>query len=95
VIGVGLLLSIGHLPKDLGPRLRGPLALAGIGLASASLIGLWISETSSLFGFTDHGYRAAIVAAILAEATAIVALGGYLAIAGRDVLRPWPRLRTR
>lgn len=35
--------------------------ISGIGLAASSLVGLWISEHSSLFGFSDHGYRPAIV----------------------------------
>lgn len=81
VIGVGLLLPLDRITKHSGGPLRVLLALSGIGLAASSLIGLWISENSSLFGFTDHGYRPSIVVAIVAEAAAIVALSGYLALA--------------
>lgn len=45
-----------------------------------SLIGLWISESSSLFGFTDYGFRTTIVVAIVAEFVAIVALTAHLAL---------------
>jgi hypothetical protein len=37
----------------------------------------------SLFGFQEHGYRAAIVVALVAEAVAVVALSAYLAIRPR------------
>jgi hypothetical protein len=68
-------------PRRLADQIRAVLALAGVGLATTSLIGLWISETSSLFGFTDHGFRPAIVAAIVAESVSIVALSVYLVAA--------------
>ena len=92
VVGLGLLLSLGRLRAPLAERVRALLAVAGIGIAACSLIGLWISETSSLFGFSDHGYRPAIVAAIVAEAVAVVALSTYLALVGVDrrVARPQP-----
>jgi hypothetical protein len=80
-LGVGLLAPIPHRLQHIAPALRSLLALGGIGLAASSLAGLWISETSSLFGFTDHGYRPAIVAAIAAELVAIIVLGAYLALA--------------
>jgi hypothetical protein len=79
IIGVGLL-----LPRLARP-VRALLALGGIGLAGSSLIGLWISETSSLFGFTDYGFRPAIVAAIVAESTAVIALTAYLALAAQPL----------
>lgn len=78
IIGVGLL-----LPR--ARPVRALLALGGIGLAGSSLIALWISETSSLFGFTDYGFRPAIVAAIVAELTAVIALTAYLALAAQPL----------
>jgi hypothetical protein len=93
-LGVGLLLPLGRFA---GP-LRAVLALGGIGLAATSLISLWISESSSLFGFTDYGFRSTIVVAIVAESVAVVALTAYLVLAGRPAARgssrnliPWPR----
>ncbi|MBV9839520.1 MAG: hypothetical protein JO156_15505 [Solirubrobacterales bacterium] len=80
IVGLGLLLPLGRLSRRLATRLRALLAIGGIGLAASSLVGLWISEHSSLFGFTDHGYRPAIVAAIAAEALAVVTLSAYLAL---------------
>jgi hypothetical protein len=83
--------------RSITPRFADPvrtmLALSGIGIAAASLLGLWISETSSLFGFMDYGFRPTIVAAIVAEATAIVSLTAYLALAGIHV--PRAHLRSR
>jgi hypothetical protein len=43
--------------------------------AVGSLAALFISETGSLFGFSEDGYRAAIVAAIVAEAATVLLLG--------------------
>ena len=91
-IGVGLLLPLGRIAGRMAQPVRALLALSGIGVAASSLLGLWISEQSSLFGFTDHGTRPAIVAAIVAETVAIVSLTAYLALSGvrgeRPVRRP-------
>lgn len=74
VIGLGLL-----VPESRVRRLHPLLALGGIGLAATSIVFLFISEHQPLFGFHEHGYRAAIVIALAAEAVAVVALGAYLA----------------
>jgi hypothetical protein len=95
IVGVALLLPLGRIAPRVADPARALLALGGIGIAGSSLVGLWISETSSLFGFTDNGFRPAIVAAIVAESTAIVALCAYLGLAGVRLLQPLPRLRTR
>lgn len=87
IVGVALLLPLRRITARYGDLARGGLAVGGIGIAATSLISLWISETSSLFGFSDHGYRPAIVAAIVAEAVAIVALSAYLALAGPGLRR--------
>jgi hypothetical protein len=79
-VGVGLLLPWRRIAPRFADGIRTLLALSGIGIAGSSLIGLWISETSSLFGFTDYGFRTTIIVAIVAEATAIVALGAHLAL---------------
>jgi hypothetical protein len=95
IVGVALLLPWRRIAPRLADPVRALLALGGIGIAGSSLIGLWIRETSSLFGFTDYGFRPAIVAAIVAESTAIVALTSYLALADVHLLHPVPHLRTR
>jgi hypothetical protein len=81
VIGLGLLLPWARLRG-----IRVLLALGGIGLAAASFVFLLMSEHRPLFGFQDHGYRAAIVIALAAEAVAVVALGAYVVA--------WSRNRT-
>ena len=95
IIGVGLLLPWRRIAPRVADPVRTLLVLSGIGIAGTSLIGLWISESSSLFGFTDYGFRPAIVAAIVAESTAIVALTAYLALAGVRLFHPRLRLRSQ
>jgi hypothetical protein len=55
LVGIGLLMPLPRRAQHIAAPLRSLLAIGGIGLAATSLAGLWISETSSLFGFTDHG----------------------------------------
>ena len=92
LVGVGLLLPLGRISRRRAAPLRALLALSGIGIAGSSLIGLWISESSSLFGFTDYGFRPTIVVAIVAESLAVVAFATYLALAN---VRLSPPLRRR
>jgi hypothetical protein len=80
VVGVGLLLPLGRIARGFAGPLRALLAMSGIAIAATSLVALWISEHSSLFGFSDHGYRPAIIAAIVTEAIAVVTLSAYLAV---------------
>ena len=79
VIGLGLLVPSARLrPVHL------LLALGGIGLAATSFAFLFVSEHRPLFGFQDHGYRAAIVIALAAEAVAVVALSAYVSLQARS-----------
>jgi hypothetical protein len=94
IVGVGLLLPLRRMIPRFAAQVRTLLALSGIGIAASSLIALWISESSSLFGFTDYGFRATIVVAIVAESTAIMALSGYLALAGVRMVVPRTHLRS-
>jgi hypothetical protein len=73
VIGLGLLVPLARMRL-----LHVLLALGGIGLAATAFVFLFVSEHQPLFGFQDHGYRAAIVVALVAEAAAVVLLGFYL-----------------
>jgi hypothetical protein len=99
VIAAGLVVPARHLG---GTRLRMVSAIAGIGLAGTSLIGLWISETWGLFGFMDHGTRPAILAAIAAEGFTVLVLGLYAWLARGHAGRgagphrpPWPAYPPR
>ncbi len=80
LVGVGLLLPLGRITGRFAASWRAVLALSGIGIAASSLIGLWVSESSSLFGFTDYGFRPTIVAAVVAESITLVALTTYLTL---------------
>ena len=79
-VAVGLVLPWKRITKRYADGVRAVLALSGIGIAASSLIGLWISESSSLFGFTDHGSRPTIVVAIVAESLVIMTLTAYLTL---------------
>jgi len=75
VLGLGLLLPLGRLgPARLAPLVRLGLAVGAIGLAAGSLAGLWLSEHGGLFGFSEHGYRAAIAISVAAELATVVLL---------------------
>ena len=78
-IGLGLLVPVTRLRL-----VHGLLALCGIGLAATSIVFLLISEHQSLFGFHEQGYRAAIVIALAAEASAAITLAAYLAARRRE-----------
>jgi|SRR5947209_2249584 len=95
LVGAGLLLPLERISKRFGARLTVMLALAGVGIATTSLLGLWISETSSLFGFTDYGFRSTILVAIVAESITILALSAYLGVSGIRLFHTPPPLRTR
>jgi hypothetical protein len=78
VVAVGLIAPIGRIAGRYADAIRAVLAVAGIGIAVLSLGALFVSESSSLFGFTENGYRMAIVVAIASEAAAVLFLVIYL-----------------
>jgi len=62
VVAIGLLMPIERVFHDRGAQLAsGLLAAAAVAIAAGSLIALFISENGKLFGFSESGYRAAIV----------------------------------
>ena len=78
-LAAALAAPVERLPGRAG-RLAVPvLSLAGIGVAAGSLAGLLLSESAGLFGFTETGYRTAIVVSIGLEAATIGLLGLHLA----------------
>jgi hypothetical protein len=79
-VAAGLLASIRRPAGRRTDQVLGALAVAGIAIAAGSLAGLLLSETGGLFGFTEHGYRFAIVLSIAFEVMAIVSLGVFLAL---------------
>ena len=78
VIAVGLIAPLRRVTGRYTDAFRAVFAVGGIGLGVLSLAGLFVSESSGLFGFVEHGYRMAIVVAIVAEAAATLFLVAFL-----------------
>jgi hypothetical protein len=73
-LGLFLLAPIRRQGARLHELVDGVAALSGVGLATGAFVGLLISEHTPLFGFMEHGYRFAIVLALVSEAVAIAML---------------------
>jgi hypothetical protein len=82
VVAAGLVAPLGRVAGRHANAVRAVFAVGGIGIAVGSLAGLFISESSGLFGFVEHGYRTPIALAIVAEAAAICFLVIFLVAAG-------------
>jgi hypothetical protein len=82
VIAIGLIAPLRRVTGRYTDAVRAVFAVSGIGLAVLSLAALFVSESSGLFGFVEHGYRMAIVVAIAVEAVAIVSLIAFLVANG-------------
>jgi len=75
IVGIGLLLPVERaLPARPARATVGALAIAAVAMSAAALVSLFISESGSLFGFSESGYRTPIVVAIAVEAAAILLL---------------------
>jgi hypothetical protein len=85
IIAAGLVAPLERIAGRYADAVRAAFALGGIGIGVLSLAGLFISESSGLFGFVEHGYRMAIVLAIVAEVAAAVLLVVFLAANGTGV----------
>jgi hypothetical protein len=84
-VAVGLVAPLGRLLGRFANFVRALLALSGIGIAITSLIALFISESSGLFGFMELGYRTPVVLSIAAEVAAALFLTGFLVVNGLGV----------
>jgi hypothetical protein len=82
IVAVGLVAPLGRVAGRYADAIRALFAVGGIGIAVLSLAGLFVSESSGLFGFVEHGYRTPIALAIVAEAAATVFLVTFLAANG-------------
>ena len=85
VIAVGLIAPLAWVTGRYTDVVRALFAVGGIGLAVLSLAALFISESSGLFGFVEHGYRMAIVVAIAVEVAAAIFLVAFLVANGTGV----------
>jgi hypothetical protein len=90
VIAVGLIAPLRRVTGRYTNLVRAVIAVGGIGLGVLSLVALFVSESSGLFGFVEHGYRMAIVVAIVVEAAATVFLAAFLLANGTGL----PKRRT-
>ena len=79
IIAAGLVVPLRRIAGRHADAIRALFAVSGIGFGVLSLVALFVSESSGLFGFVEHGYRQAITLAIVAEAAAAVFLVIYLA----------------
>ena len=93
VIAVGLIAPLRRVTGRYTEAVRAVLAVGGIGLGVLSLAALFVSESSGLFGFVEHGYRMAIVVAIAVEVAAIIFLVAFLFANGTGLqkIRTSPR----
>ena len=93
VIAVGLSAPLRRVSGRYTDAVRAVFAVGGIGLAVLSLVALFVSESSGLFGFVEHGYRMAIVVAIVVEVAAAVFLAAFLLTSGTGIqeIRRSPR----
>jgi hypothetical protein len=91
VLAVGLVVPLRRIAGRYADAIRALFAVGGIGLGVLSLLALFVSESSGLFGFVENGYRTAIVLAIVAEVAATVFLAIYLAANSTGV----QKIRTR
>lgn len=89
LVGLALLAPIKRLlAAHRADATVGMLALAAVAIAIGSLVALFISESGSLFGFAESGYRTPIVLAIIAEAATVVLLGPVATVSlAREVTR--------
>ena len=89
IIGLGLLFPVERVvPNRLANAAIALLAAGAVAIAVGALVALFISESGGLFGFTESGYRTAVVLAIIAESATILLLAPVLAsTVGRAVGR--------
>lgn len=85
IVGVGLLLPFRPVLGDRRSDLAvGVLAVGGLAIAVGSLVALFISESGTLFGFSEAGsYRTVIVDAIVVEGIATLILMPLAALSFR------------
>ncbi len=89
VVAVGLLIPFERrLGSGRGELVVGLLALAGTAIAVGSLIGLYIAETSTLFGFSEGTLEAPMWIAIVSEIAAALLLAPVVAGLARRSSQP-------
>jgi hypothetical protein len=94
IVGLAMLAPLEAALSDRAERaVTGVLAAAAALIATGSLAALFVSETGTLFGFAESGYRAAIVAAIVLEAVTVATAVPLAVVELRRTLAVRPRRR--
>jgi len=83
VVGLGLLVPLRRFSGRTTRPLITLLAVSGIVIAGGTLAGLFISESSGLFGFMEVGYRGEIVLSIVLDSATLVLLAAFLFLRSR------------
>jgi hypothetical protein len=78
LLAAGLVAPVERVFPRAGKCILGFLAASGIAVAMGSLIALFVSEQTPLFGFREYGYRQAIVVSIVVEVATTLLLGAFL-----------------
>jgi hypothetical protein len=98
VVAVGLLLPVQRwLGQRRGEVAVGLLALGGVAIALGALVGLYIAETGTLFGFSEGTLETVMWIAIVAEIASVLLLAPVAATNLRpqvDGARPQRALRS-
>src|SRR4029077_16655268 len=87
VVGVVLFAPVRRLGRRVGDLILVLAALGAISMASGSRVSRLISEYPPLFGFTESGYRLAVMLAILFDALTTVFLGLFVLIGATPLVR--------
>jgi hypothetical protein len=83
-VGFALLAPLHRiLGERRGDVAGGVLSVLAVAIALGSLVALFISETGTLFGFSEDGYGTAVVIAIIAEVATVLLLTPIAAISIR------------
>ena len=80
LIAAGLVVPLRRVAGRYADPIRSVFAVGGIGLGVLSLVALFVSEGSGLFGFVENGYRTPIVLAMVAEIAATLFLVVFLVL---------------
>jgi hypothetical protein len=87
VVGVVLIAPARRLGRNIGDLILVLAALGAIGIAFGSLVSLFVSEYTPLFGFMESGYRLAIVLALVFDALTTAFLGLFVVIVAPPLIR--------
>lgn len=89
LVGAALSVPLGRIWRPLSTL----AVIGGLLFAAGAIAGLEISESGTLFGFHEHGYRLAVVLSVAFEGAACILLLANLGLRGRS--ERWPTASDR